>query len=122
MQKIGLICPRASISSPCARPKKRWTFLGLPIAVRPSFTLGGTGGGIAFNMKEFEELVSRGLEYSMIHEVLLEESILGWKEFELEVMREPQRQRRHHRFHENLDPWAIHTAIPSPSRREDPDG
>ena len=61
---------------------------GLPAVIRPSFTLGGTGGGIAYNVEEFEEIAQRGLELSPMHQVLIEESVLGWKEFELEVMRD----------------------------------
>ena len=78
MQKIGLDLPRSINIRSLKEAKKAVEVLGLPIVIRPSFTLGGTGGGIAFNMQEFEELVSRGLEFSMIHEVLLEESVLGW--------------------------------------------
>jgi carbamoyl-phosphate synthase large subunit len=73
MQKIGLDLPRSINIKSMQEAKKAVEVLGMPIVIRPSFTLGGTGGGIAFNMKEFEELVARGLEYSMIHEVLLED-------------------------------------------------
>ena len=82
---------------------------GLPAVIRPSFTLGGTGGGIAYNLEEFEELVGRGLDLSPVHEILIEESVLGWKEYELEVMRD-----RADNFVvicsiENFDPMGIHT-------------
>ena len=83
--------------------------LGFPIIVRPSFTLGGVGGGIAYNIEEFREIVGRGLDFSPVHEVLLEESVIGWKEFELEVMRD-----RADNFVvicsiENVDPMGVHT-------------
>jgi carbamoyl-phosphate synthase large subunit len=83
--------------------------LGFPIIIRPSFTLGGVGGGIAYNIEEFRELAGRGLDLSPVHEVLLEESVIGWKEFELEVMRD-----RADNFVvicsiENVDPMGIHT-------------
>ena len=62
--------------------------IGFPVIIRPSFTLGGVGGGIAYNVEEFRELASRGIELSPVHEILIEESLIGWKEFELEVMRD----------------------------------
>ncbi|MFX6163958.1 hypothetical protein ABTF41_18385, partial [Acinetobacter baumannii] len=62
--------------------------VGYPTIIRPSFTLGGTGGGIAYNREEFEEIAKRGLELSPVHEILVEESVLGWKEFEMEVVRD----------------------------------
>ncbi len=109
MQKIGLDLPRSINIKSMQEAKKAVEVLGMPIVIRPSFTLGGTGGGIAFNMKEFEELVARGLEYSMIHEVLLEESVLGWKEFELEVMRDRKDNVVIICSIENFDPMGIHT-------------
>ena len=83
--------------------------LGFPVIIRPSFTLGGVGGGIAYNIEEFRELAGRGLDVSPVHEVLLEESVIGWKEFELEVMRD-----RADNFVvicsiENVDPMGVHT-------------
>ncbi|MDD2866468.1 MAG: carbamoyl-phosphate synthase large subunit [Candidatus Omnitrophica bacterium] len=109
MQKIGLDLPRSINIKSMQEAKKAVEVLGMPIVIRPSFTLGGTGGGIAFNMKEFEEFVARGLEYSMIHEVLLEESVLGWKEFELEVMRDRKDNVVIICSIENFDPMGIHT-------------
>ena len=83
--------------------------IGFPIIIRPSFTLGGVGGGIAYNIEEFREIAGRGLDLSPVHEVLLEESVIGWKEFELEVMRD-----RADNFVvicsiENVDPMGVHT-------------
>ena len=109
MQKIGLDLPQSINVRSMNEAKKAVSVLGLPIVIRPSFTLGGTGGGIAFNMQEFEELVSRGLEYSMIHKVLLEESVLGWKEYELEVMRDRKDNVVIICSIENFDPMGIHT-------------
>ena len=83
--------------------------LDYPIIVRPSFTLGGTGGGIAYNLEDLRELTSYGLEASMIHEVMLEESVLGWKEFELEVMRDFKDNVVIICSIENLDPMGVHT-------------
>ena len=80
-----------------------------PIVVRPAFTLGGTGGGIAFNAREFEEIVGTGLYYSPINEVLIEESVIGWKEFELEVMRDNKDNVVIICSIENIDPMGVHT-------------
>ena len=83
--------------------------IGFPAVIRPSFTLGGTGGGIAFNSEEYEEIVQRGLDLSPVHEVLIEESVLGWKEFELEVMRDLQDNVVIICSIENFDPMGVHT-------------
>ena len=83
--------------------------LGFPIIIRPSFTLGGVGGGIAYNIEEFRELASRGIDFSPVHEVLLEESVIGWKEFELEVMRDCADNFVVICSIENVDPMGVHT-------------
>ena len=83
--------------------------LGLPIVIRPSFTLGGTGGSVAYNVEEFEELVAAGMEISPVHTVLLEESVIGWKEFELEVMRDGASNAVIICSIENFDPMGVHT-------------
>jgi carbamoyl-phosphate synthase large subunit len=82
---------------------------GLPAVIRPSFTLGGTGAGIVYNMEEFEDLVTRGLDLSPVHEILIEESVLGWKEYELEVMRDKADNFVVICTIENFDPMGIHT-------------
>src|SRR5216683_489767 len=82
---------------------------GLPCVLRPSFTLGGTGGGIAYNREEFNELIARGLDLSPVGEVLVEESAIGWKEFELEVMRDRADNVVIVCSIENFDPMGIHT-------------
>ncbi|MBI3932677.1 MAG: carbamoyl-phosphate synthase large subunit [Acidobacteria bacterium] len=109
MGRIGLDVPRSGFGKDLAEARKIVDLTGLPAVIRPSFTLGGSGGGIAYNMDEFEEIASRGLDLSPIHEVLVEESVLGWKEYELEVMRD-----RADNFVvicsiENFDPMGIHT-------------
>jgi len=88
MLEIGLDVPRSSIVSTYGEAQSFAKRNGFPIIIRPSFTLGGSGGGIAYNIDEFEEIVHRGLALSPVHRVLVEESLLGWKEFELEVMRD----------------------------------
>src|SRR5207302_7739706 len=80
-----------------------------PFIIRPSFTMGGVGGGIAYNIAEFGELVERGLELSPVHEILIEESVIGWKEFELEVMRDQADNVVIICSIENFDPMGVHT-------------
>jgi carbamoyl-phosphate synthase large subunit len=109
MQEIGLDLPRSDFATSYDEARKLLDTVGLPAVIRPSFTLGGTGGGIAFNREEFEEVVRRGLVLSPIHEVLIEESILGWKEFELEVMRDLADNVVIICSIENFDPMGIHT-------------
>ncbi len=109
MTRIGLDLPRSGFARTVAEAAQVIETTDLPAVIRPSFTLGGSGGGIAYNMDEFETIVSRGLDLSPIHEVLVEESVLGWKEYELEVMRD-----RADNFVvicsiENFDPMGIHT-------------
>ena len=83
--------------------------IGFPIIIRPSFTMGGVGGGIAYNIAEFGELVERGLELSPVHEILIEESVIGWKEYELEVMRDGADNFVVICSIENIDPMGVHT-------------
>src|SRR5262245_36583569 len=86
MIKIGLDVPKSTVVRSLADAQAARDQVGLPCVLRPSFTLGGTGGGIAYNRDEYNELVARGLELSPVGEVLIEESAIGWKEYELEVM------------------------------------
>jgi carbamoyl-phosphate synthase large subunit len=88
MAEIGLDTPRSEAVGDVREAQRVVQNLGFPIVIRPSFTLGGVGGGIAFNSEEFESIVQRGLDLSPVHTVLIEESVIGWKEFELEVMRD----------------------------------
>ena len=90
-------------------PGRSASSVGLPCVLRPSFTLGGTGGGIAYNREEFDELIARGLDLSPVGEVLIEESVIGWKEFELEVMRDQADNVVIVCSIENFDPMGVHT-------------
>ena len=109
MKDIGLDCPRAEIARTLEQALEAQTKVGFPTIIRPSFTLGGSGGGIAYNREEFVEIVSRGLELSPVGEVLVEESVLGWKEFEMEVVRDTADNCIIVCSIENLDPMGIHT-------------
>ena len=109
MEEIGLEMPRAGFASSLEEAWEIAADLDYPIVIRPSFTLGGTGGGIAYNDEEFRQIVERGLEASPIHEVLVEESIIGWKEYELEVMRDLADNVVIICPIENFDPMGIHT-------------
>ncbi len=109
MRDIGLECPRASIARSLDEALAIQAEVGYPTVIRPSFTMGGSGGGIAFNRDEFERIVSRGLDASPTHEVLVEESVLGWKEFEMEVVRDRKDNCIIVCSIENLDPMGVHT-------------
>ena len=88
MQRIGLAVPKSGIAHSFDDAIGIVEEIGYPAIIRPAFTLGGTGGGIAYNIEEFQEIVEYGLGLSPVNEVLIEESVIGWKEFELEVMRD----------------------------------
>ncbi len=109
MVEIGLECPRASIVHSFEEALQTQASIGYPVIIRPSFTMGGSGGGVAYNREEFEEIVRRGLDLSPTHEVLLEESVLGWKEFEMEVVRDCADNCIIVCTIENLDPMGVHT-------------
>ena len=109
MDEAGLLMPRGAFAKSWAEAEAIVKETDYPAIVRPSFTLGGTGGGTAFNPEEFEEIVRGGLAASPIHEVLIEESILGWKEFELEVMRDLADNVVIICSIENFDPMGVHT-------------
>jgi carbamoyl-phosphate synthase large subunit len=109
MDEAGLEMPRGGFAKSWEEAKQIVTQTGYPAIIRPSFTLGGTGGGIAYNPEEFEEIIRGGLAASPIHEVLIEESILGWKEFELEVMRDLADNVVIICSIENFDPMGVHT-------------
>ena len=109
MQHIGLDVPRSDVAYTLDEAKRVAQDLGLPVIIRPSFTLGGTGGGIATTMKEVERIAALGLQSSMISEILVEESVLGWKEYELEVMRDCKDNVVIVCSIENFDPMGIHT-------------
>ena len=109
MKEIGLETPRSEVVGDMRAAQRVAISIGFPAVIRPSFTLGGAGGGIAFNSEEFEEIVMRGLDLSPVHQVLIEESVIGWKEFELEVMRDIKDNVVVICSIENFDPMGVHT-------------
>lgn len=109
MKKIGLEMPRAGLAHSFEEALAIQATLGFPIVIRPSFTMGGSGGGIAYNREEFEEICTRGLELSPTHELLLDESIIGWKEYEMEVVRDRKDNCIIVCSIENIDPMGVHT-------------
>jgi len=109
MRKIGLDLPQSQLINSIDKGLEFAARIGYPVILRPSFTLGGTGGGIAYNREEAEEILERGLDLSPVHEVLIEESVLGWKEFELEVMRDLADNCIIVCSIENFDPMGVHT-------------
>ena len=109
MNSIGLETPKSYIAHSLSEAKKQLKIIGLPAVIRPSFTLGGTGGGIAKNYDEFEIIVEEGLNISPNSEVLVEESVIGWKEFEMEVVRDKSDNCIIICSIENIDPMGIHT-------------
>ena len=88
MEEIGLESARSALAHNLDEARQIRDEIGLPCVLRPSFTLGGSGGGIAYNREEFDRMVANALELSPVHSVLIEESVIGWKEFEMEVMRD----------------------------------
>jgi carbamoyl-phosphate synthase large subunit len=109
MRDIGLETPRSELAHSLGDALKAMDIIGLPAIIRPSFTMGGTGGGIAYNREEFLEIVERGLDASPTTEVLIEESVLGWKEFEMEVVRDRADNCIIVCSIENVDPMGVHT-------------
>ena len=109
MTEIGLESPKSAIAHTLEEARAALALVGLPAVIRPSFTLGGTGGGIAYNKAEFERIVSGGLEASPTTEVLIEESVLGWKEYEMEVVRDHADNCIIVCSIENVDPMGVHT-------------
>ncbi len=109
MDKLGLESPRSKAAHSMEEALDGLEFVGLPAVIRPSFTLAGTGGGIAYNREEFEEIVLRGLDLSPTTEVLIEESVLGWKEYEMEVVRDTADNCIIVCSIENIDPMGVHT-------------
>jgi carbamoyl-phosphate synthase large subunit len=109
MDKLGLESPKSKAAHTLDEALEGLDFVGLPAIVRPSFTLAGTGGGIAYNVEEFREIVERGLDLSPTTEVLIEESVLGWKEYEMEVVRDKADNCIIVCSIENIDPMGVHT-------------
>src|SRR5437588_1769359 len=109
MKKIGLDSPRSSLAHSMEEALQVQAGIGFPVVIRPSFTLGGTGGGIAYNKEEFLAICERGLDASPTNELLIEESVIGWKEFEMEVVRDHKDNCIIICSIENFDPMGIHT-------------
>src|SRR5450631_901369 len=109
MQKIGLDMPKSSLVTNLKDGLEFAGKIGFPVIVRPSFTLGGSGGGMAYNREELLSVLARGLDFSPVHEALIEESVLGWKEYELEVMRDVKDNVIIICSIENFDPMGVHT-------------
>jgi carbamoyl-phosphate synthase large subunit len=109
MREIGLDVPQSGVARSLPEAIELAKTLGFPLVIRPSFTMGGVGGGIAYNIEEFRDLAERGIELSPMHEILVEESVIGWKEFELEVMRDCADNFVVICSIENIDPMGVHT-------------
>jgi carbamoyl-phosphate synthase large subunit len=109
MREIGVEVPRSGVAGTLEEALALVEDTGFPAIIRPSFTMGGVGGGIAYNIEEFRELAGRGLDLSPVHEILVEESVIGWKEFELEVMRDAADNFVVICSIENIDPMGVHT-------------
>ena len=109
MKSIGLACPRSGIAHNMEEANAVLETLGFPCIIRPSFTMGGTGGGIAYNREEFEEICARGLDLSPTKELLIDESLIGWKEYEMEVVRDKKDNCIIVCSIENFDPMGVHT-------------
>ncbi|WP_264311515.1 carbamoyl-phosphate synthase large subunit [Pseudomonas putida] len=109
MKDIGLECPRSGIAHSMEEAYAVLEKLGFPCIIRPSFTMGGTGGGIAYNREEFEEICTRGLDLSPTKELLIDESLIGWKEYEMEVVRDKKDNCIIVCSIENFDPMGVHT-------------
>ena len=109
MRDIGLGCARAASAHSMEEALQVQAQIGFPTVIRPSFTMGGSGGGIAYNRQEFIEICERGLDLSPTNELLIEESLLGWKEFEMEVVRDRKDNCIIVCSIENLDPMGVHT-------------
>ncbi|MHC1696591.1 MAG: carbamoyl-phosphate synthase large subunit [Geobacteraceae bacterium] len=109
MHKIGLDVPKSGLAHNLAEAMEIIREIGFPAIIRPSFTLGGTGGGIAYNMEEYEKMAFAGIDASPTNEILVEESVIGWKEYELEVMRDTKDNVVIICSIENLDPMGVHT-------------
>jgi len=109
MARLGIDMPRSDIAHSLKEAKAVVKRIGFPVVIRPAYTLGGTGGGFAYNMEEFETIVSRGLSMSLVGQILVEESVLGWEELELEVVRDAKGQKITVCFIENVDAMGVHT-------------
>jgi len=109
MKKLGISLPKSAPCYTVSEAEKIAEDLGYPVVLRPAYTMGGTGGGIAYNVEELQTIVARGLSVSLVHQVLVEESVIGWEELELEVVRDAKNQKITVCFIENIDAMGVHT-------------
>ncbi len=109
MQRLGIDLPRSDIAYSVEEAEKIAEKLGYPVIIRPAYTMGGTGGGAVFNVEELRVIANRGLSASLVKQILVEESVLGWEELELEVVRDAKGQKITVCFIENVDPMGVHT-------------
>jgi len=109
MNSLSIEMPRSEIANSLEEAEKTLENIGLPCVIRPAYTMGGTGGGLVYNIEEFRTVVSRGLSFSLVRQVLVEESVLGWEELELEVVRDAKNQKITVCFIENVDAMGVHT-------------
>jgi len=109
MLRLGIDMPRSEIAYSVEEAERIAEKLGYPVIIRPAYTMGGTGGGAVFNVEELRTIASRGLDASLVHQILVEESVLGWEELELEVVRDSKGQKITVCFIENVDPMGVHT-------------
>jgi len=109
MQQLGIEMPRSQAVNTVADAEKVAEDLGYPVVIRPAYTMGGTGGGLVYNVEELQTIAARGLAASMVHQILIEESVLGWEELELEVVRDAKNQMITVCFIENVDAMGVHT-------------
>ncbi|MDT8301741.1 MAG: carbamoyl-phosphate synthase large subunit [Sedimentisphaerales bacterium] len=109
MNQLGIEMPKSEIANTLEEAEKSLENIGLPCVIRPAYTMGGTGGGLVYNIEEFRTVVTRGLSFSLVGQVLVEESVLGWEELELEVVRDAKNQKITVCFIENVDAMGVHT-------------
>ncbi len=109
MDRLGIEMPRGEVANSLEQAEKIAEKFKLPVVIRPAYTMGGTGGGLVYNMEELRTIVNRGLAVSLVHQVLVEESVLGWEELELEVVRDAKNQKITVCFIENVDAMGVHT-------------
>ncbi len=109
MNQLGIEMPRSEIANSLEEAEKSLENIGLPCVIRPAYTMGGTGGGLVYNIEEFRTVVNRGLSFSPVGQILVEESVLGWEELELEVVRDAKNQKITVCFIENVDAMGVHT-------------
>ena len=109
MESIGVECARSAIARSYEEAEKVLETIKLPVVIRPAYTMGGTGGGLVYNMEEFKTIANRGFNESLVHEILIEECLAGWEELELEIIRDSKGQKITVCFIENVDPMGVHT-------------